>query len=297
MVAVDGARGERGPIHPCGRCTIFRTPVPPKRSHYSRYHQLFADVCDSVVTGMQFSLTRADGRKIVINEHSTLIKGCRVRDFETIRSMASLGFDFAGLHAIGDLGPKTMVGIRRIAEFAALHELPVKPVLLTKVSDPVWIAEALDQSGIRWLQLHKMWPLDDLEDLRDRLLVRGMSVKIIVLVDPTDSLACQQPDQYLDVADYVILDRAAGGTGRPLPVDSVRRALDIIDPRRSFIAGGLNSLNVGAVIRRHYPFAVDVQSALLDHAGRPDPRKMSAFRDAVRDAPHNLDTRVKRDAR
>lgn len=78
-------------------------------------------------------------------------------------------------------------------------------------------------------------------------------------------------------ADYLLLD---GGTGEGKCFDhDIIKEMEIKKP--VFLAGGLSPENVGALIERFRPFAVDASSS-LETNGKKDKNKMAAFVDAVR---------------
>ncbi|MFE6822884.1 hypothetical protein [Streptomyces sp. NPDC057690] len=199
--------------------------------------------------------------------------------------MAELGYEFVGLHAINSLEMHRLDGARRLASLTAEHGLPITPVLLTKVVDVAQIVRALAHTKINWLQLHHPWPISGLLALYNELHRNGPSARIILLVDPMTAHDRRLTDELLHLVDFVILDHRAGGTGRLLPFDSVRRTLEMIDPNRVFLAGGLDAGNVAEIVRRHQPYAVDAQSGLLNSDGAQDPGKLAAFIHAVRGAP------------
>ncbi|MGW6524274.1 phosphoribosylanthranilate isomerase [Streptomyces sp. NPDC054962] len=199
--------------------------------------------------------------------------------------MAELGYEFVGLHAIKSLEMPRLAEVRRLASLTAEYGLPITPVLLTKVVDAAQMVRALAYTKINWLQLHHPWSISGLLALHNELHRNGSSARIILLVDPTTAHDRQFTDELLCLADFVILDHRAGGTGRLLPFDSVRRTLDMIDPGRVFLAGGLDAENVAEIVRRHQPYAVDAQSGLLNSDGAQDPEKLAAFIHAVRGAP------------
>ena len=77
-------------------------------------------------------------------------------------------------------------------------------------------------------------------------------------------------------ADWVLLDSGAGGTGSVFDWRNLNRM-----HRPYFLAGGLNSENVGTAVREYHPFAVDVSSG-IETGGVKDMQKMAAFVAAVR---------------
>ena len=55
-------------------------------------------------------------------------------------------------------------------------------------------------------------------------------------------------------------------------------------PPRLIVAGGLDASRVGALIRAHRPWGVDVSSGIVDTPGRKSALRMEAFAAAVREA-------------
>ena len=83
--------------------------------------------------------------------------------------------------------------------------------------------------------------------------------------------------------DPVLLDSwsldSKGGTGHAWNWESAE-ALSVT--RQVFVAGGLNPLNVGSVIRRLRPYGVDVSSGVESEPRVKSPALIGAFIDAVR---------------
>jgi phosphoribosylanthranilate isomerase len=83
--------------------------------------------------------------------------------------------------------------------------------------------------------------------------------------------------------DPILLDSwsedSRGGTGRTWNWEQAE-ALTVT--RKVFVAGGLNPLNVGAVIRRLRPHGVDVSSGVESQPRVKDPALIGAFVEAVR---------------
>ena len=77
-------------------------------------------------------------------------------------------------------------------------------------------------------------------------------------------------------ADYILVDNGAGGTGESFDWSLIEGIA-----RPYFLAGGLSAENVGEVISRFRPFAVDTSSK-LETDGVKDEKKMKAFVEAVR---------------
>jgi phosphoribosylanthranilate isomerase len=213
----------------------------------------------------------------------TLIKGCRVTTASELRRLAQHGYAFAGIHAVHRLAESDLDNAHRLAGVVAEEGLCVTPVLVTKVADPVAVVRALSYTGIRWVQLHCRWSAVDVIRLRDKCHRGDVQVRIIALLDPADP---RSADDALDLAaatDHLILDHSQGGTGQRLP-ESALGLVQSVPSGSVFLAGGLTGANVGRVIRRYHPLAVDVQSGISDAGGRHDPDKVAAFASAVRAA-------------
>lgn len=77
-------------------------------------------------------------------------------------------------------------------------------------------------------------------------------------------------------ADYVLLDSGAGGTGTVFDWDLLRAIR-----RPYFLAGGLDTENLGTVKAKLNPYGVDVSSG-IETGGYKDKEKMTAFVAAAR---------------
>ncbi|MCM1007270.1 MAG: phosphoribosylanthranilate isomerase [Ruminococcus flavefaciens] len=135
---------------------------------------------------------------------------------------------------------------------------------------PEVIADVVKRGIIVAVQLHGSE--DNAYIARLRRLV-GSSVEIIkafVVKSENDVEAANNSD-----ADYVLLD-SGGGSGEVFDHSLIKN----ID-RPYFLAGGLTPENVGGVVSKLQPYAVDASSC-LETDGFKDFTKMSAFVKAVR---------------
>ena len=83
----------------------------------------------------------------------------------------------------------------------------------------------------------------------------------------------------------LLVDSAVGGSGVENDWDAVEKMLrDQPTELPVILAGGLKPENVGEVVRRFRPFAVDVSSGVEGEPTRKSVEKLSAFAQAVRDA-------------
>lgn len=122
-------------------------------------------------------------------------------------------------------------------------------------------------------------------------------------VDPfgvSKLIAVVQGDELLDSSSFIseagkrkihaiLIDSGSngtpGGTGKAFDWESVRGMLQGIGLSVPVIvAGGLNSSNVGEVMRMFQPWGVDVASGVESRPGKKDPGKVRAFVQAVRQA-------------
>jgi phosphoribosylanthranilate isomerase len=87
--------------------------------------------------------------------------------------------------------------------------------------------------------------------------------------------------------DARILLEAAGRGGRGIRPDW-SRAASLARNGKLILAGGLTPDNVAAAIRQVRPYGVDVSSGVESRPGVKDPRKITAFVEAVRDIEQEL---------
>ena len=134
--------------------------------------------------------------------------------------------------------------------------------------------------------------VDAMKGLRDRV---GLECLQLHGDEPPESLAPLLPHAYkairvtsaADVAradayggDYVLLDAAAGGSGKTFDWSLAR---DLAEKRRVTLAGGLDPANVEDAIRVVSPYCVDVASG-VEIAGDPRRKDPTRVRELVRRA-------------
>lgn len=100
-----------------------------------------------------------------------------------------------------------------------------------------------------------------LRELTDKPIIKAFSVRS----EGDIERACESS------ADFVLLDAGDGGTGTAFD-----RELLAGMNRPYFLAGGLDASNVGEVVRRWQPYAVDVSSG-IETDGLKDAEKMQEF--------------------
>lgn len=210
-----------------------------------------------------------------------MLKGCRVRTIQSLRTLAKADFHFAGFHALtdDDLRPAALRPHRFLARLSIEEGLGIEPVLLTKSTDIDAILRAIDVTEIRWLQLHLRWSDRALDRLAEKL--SAYDVKVIALVNPQAAGAIQQAQQLLEKVSYLIVDHDAGGTGTPLGRKHLTEFFKSVPSDRTFVAGGLGPANVTDVVKRYSPYGLDVQSGIIGTAGDHDFRLARAFRRAA----------------
>lgn len=144
----------------------------------------------------------------------------------------------------------------------------IKAVGVFVNEEPETIADYLNNGVIDVAQLHGDEGNDYISQLRkrtDQPIIQAFRIRTA-----SDIAQAEQSS-----ADYVLLDSGAG-TGTVFDWDLLHNI-----ERPYFLAGGLESGNVGAAIRTLCPFAVDVSSG-IETNGIKDQTKMAAFVAAVR---------------
>jgi len=135
-----------------------------------------------------------------------------------------------------------------------------------------WAMDCTEHTRAAWVQVHGAPPAWSPARIT-RPVVRAVAVAGAPLA------AADLPP-----ADYWLLDAAQRGHGGGGKAFDWENAAALAGHPRLFIAGGLTPENVGEVVRRLKPYAVDVASGVESSPGVKDRGKMKAFVDAVREA-------------
>lgn len=135
--------------------------------------------------------------------------------------------------------------------------------------EPAQIAALLEAGTIDVAQLHGQeseTEIRRLRELTDHPLIQAFRIDTEQDVERANA----------STADYVLLDSGAGGTGTVFDWDLLQAIR-----RPYFLAGGLDTENLGTVKAKLNPYGVDVSSG-IEIGGYKDKEKMTAFVAAAR---------------
>lgn len=135
--------------------------------------------------------------------------------------------------------------------------------------EPEQIVSLLEAGTIDVAQLHGQEgerEIRRLRELTDHPLIQAFRIDTEQDVERANA----------STADYVLLDSGAGGTGTVFDWDLLRAIR-----RPYFLAGGLDTENLGTVKAKLNPYGVDVSSG-IETGGYKDKEKMTAFVAAAR---------------
>ena len=135
--------------------------------------------------------------------------------------------------------------------------------------EPEQIAALLEAGTIDVAQLHGQedeTEIRRIRELTDHPLIQAFRIDTEQDVERANA----------STADYVLLDSGAGGTGTVFDWDLLRAIR-----RPYFLAGGLDTENLGTVKAKLNPYGVDVSSG-IETGGYKDKEKMTAFVAAAR---------------
>ena len=135
--------------------------------------------------------------------------------------------------------------------------------------EPEQIAALLEAGTINVVQLHGQeseTEIRRLRELTDHPLIQAFRIDTEQDVERANA----------STADYVLLDSGAGGTGTVFDWDLLQAIR-----RPYFLAGGLDTENLGTVKAKLNPYGVDVSSG-IETGGYKDKEKMTAFVAAAR---------------
>lgn len=135
--------------------------------------------------------------------------------------------------------------------------------------EPERIVSLLEAGTIDVAQLHGQEgerEIRRLRELTDHLLIQAFRIDTEQDVERANA----------STADYVLLDSGAGGTGTVFDWDLLQTIR-----RPYFLAGGLDTENLGTVKAKLNPYGIDVSSG-IETDGYKDKEKMTAFVAAAR---------------
>ena len=135
--------------------------------------------------------------------------------------------------------------------------------------EPAQIVSLLEAGTIDVAQLHGQeseTEIRRLRELTDHPLIQAVRIDTEQDVERANA----------STADYVLLDSGAGGTGTVFDWDLLQAIR-----RPYFLAGGLDTENLGTVKAKLNPYGIDVSSG-IETDGYKDKEKMTAFVAAAR---------------
>jgi phosphoribosylanthranilate isomerase len=137
---------------------------------------------------------------------------------------------------------------------------------------PARVVEVANAIGLGAVQLHGHETAEDSRFIRQRV---ACTIRAFSAGDRT----IERFNEF--GADYLLVDGPSPGSGE---VFDWRLAEGVVDPNRLIVSGGLTADNVGQAVVRLRPFGVDVSTGVESEPGRKDPKKLSEFITAARDA-------------
>lgn len=150
----------------------------------------------------------------------------------------------------------------------------VSCVAVTVSSDARELEEICGELNIDFLQLHGSMDLATIRDL-------SLRMNLIVAVNARSKDAFELAETYSGIAEAVLLDSTrkdgTGGTGVTHNWDKSRKIRDLIYPKPTILAGGLNPENVVSAIKKVEPYGVDVASGVEAKPGIKNHEKMLEF--------------------
>lgn len=185
-------------------------------------------------------------------------------DIEAVNEMQPdyIGFVFAKKS-------RRYVSPEKAEELKAMLAPGIQAVGVFVNEEPAQIAALFEAGTIDVAQLHGQeseTEIRRLRELTDYPLIQAFRIDTEQDVERAN----------VSAADYVLLDSGAGGTGTVFDWDLLRAIR-----RPYFLAGGLDTENLGTVKAKLNPYGVDVSSG-IETGGYKDKEKMTAFVAAAR---------------
>lgn len=185
-------------------------------------------------------------------------------DIETVNELQPdyIGFVFAKKS-------RRYVSPEKAEELKAMLAPGIQAVGVFVNEEPEQIVSLLEAGTIDVAQLHGQEgerEIRRLRELTDHPLIQAFRIDTEQDVERANA----------STADYVLLDSGAGGTGTVFDWDLLQAIR-----RPYFLAGGLDTENLGTVKAKLNPYGIDVSSG-IETDGYKDKEKMTAFVAAAR---------------
>ena len=202
---------------------------------------------------------------------NTKIKICGITRICEINWLNEIEPDYAGFVFAKS---RRRITLDEMQVFRKFLNPKIKAVGVFVNAAPSLIADLLEEGLLDAAQLHGTETPEEIEMLKkrtDKPVIKAVSVK-----SAQDVIRAQRYP-----VDYLLYDWGKGGTGQKFDCDLVQQR----DNKRLpfFMAGGIDSTNVGEVIRRLHPYAVDVSSS-VESQGKKDREKILEFISSVKNA-------------
>lgn len=193
------------------------------------------------------------------------IKICGLMRAEDIEAVNKYRPDYVGFV----LAPsKRRVSAQDVRRMSAKLEPSIQRVGVFVDEDREMLAKIAENGIIDIIQLHGHEPEEDIVWLKAR--TKAAVIKAVSVRTGEDIEAYRH-----SVADYLLLDNGAGGTGNTFDWSALENI-----KRPFFLAGGLNASNIEEALK-YNPYCVDVSSG-VETAGRKDAAKIQKIIDIVR---------------
>lgn len=202
---------------------------------------------------------------------TTKIKICGIRRPQDVQAINTLLPEYTGFVFAPS---RRQVSLDEAKDLSRQLHPSVCPVGVYVNADEAEIIKAVVSGAIRAVQLHGEESCRQVRELK-ACLPAGIPVIKALRMEAGHSLREWQESE----ADYLLLDAAAAGSGRPFDHELLVQAGEIRKPW--FLAGGMNPDNVSPAIRRFAPYGIDVSSG-VETVGNKDIRKMEMLIRRVR---------------
>ncbi|MEP7077193.1 MAG: phosphoribosylanthranilate isomerase [Acidobacteriota bacterium] len=209
----------------------------------------------------------------------TLVKICGITNLEDARHAVDSGADELGFNFYERSSRRTSPkDARKIVDSLPISGGNVGVFVNKEVEQVLEIAAFVGLDGI---QLHGDETQAYVTDLRKRtklFVIKAFRVSSQFSVsDAMDwDISCPLFDTYSP--------NERGGTGRTFDWNEFATDVFLCFPGNAYLAGGLSPDNVSEAIRIVRPYAVDVASGVESSPGKKDPKKVTAFIKAAKEA-------------